>query len=95
MKTPLLTALAFGAMTSVALAAPVALTDTQMDTVTAGALIDVQLQTAAGRDLHVTGGHIPQTGGSSIDIEPCLIWDIDGANVTGQIVIMLREPRDY
>ncbi len=93
MKTVLLSALAFGALTSVALAAPVALTDAQMDTVTAGAQVDVQLQlTAAGRNVDVTAGRLPQ-GGPSTSTPDCLIWDVGGPGVIGRIVIMIREPR--
>ena len=92
MRTFFGAALAFGTMSSVALAAPVALTDTEMDTVTAGALVDVQLSTLQ-HDVYVTAGRT-QSRGDSTDVLPCLIWDIDGANgVTGMIHIMFGEPR--
>ncbi len=90
MKTLLLSALAFGALTSVALAEPVALTDSEMDTVTAGARVDVQLSlNAVDGYVDVTAGRIPPSD-TRTGTPVCLIWDVGGAGVTGQIVIMIR-----
>lgn len=97
MRTLLVSALAFGATTSIALAAPVALTEAQMDTVTAGAEVGVFLTVhAIENDIRLTAGQLPQNGPSTTTPD-CLIWDVGGADpgVTGSIQIMIQEPRAY
>jgi hypothetical protein len=86
MRTLLVSALALGAWTSAALAEPVALTDVQMDSLTAGQItqsnsstVEVS-QTNSANDSTVSGS-ISQTNSSTVTVTQSN--SADGATVSG------------
>jgi hypothetical protein len=87
MRTLLVSALALGAWTSAAFAEPVALTDVQMDSLTAGQITQSNTATItvtqnnSANEATVAGGSIEQSGNVSVTVEQTN--SADGATVAG------------